>query len=182
MNATTEYLQMEYVSAQDVSEDGRREHVFVASDGSISRSRRRLNPAGWDLTSFERNPIVLENHKTDEMPIGTAKVWQEPGKLMAGITFARTARAQEIEQLVDQKIVRAVSVGWITRPEDIEFERDGGKIIALSFNKQTLIEISVVSVPDNPNALKVASFGYEQYEELFVALSNERLKFTGGTH
>ena len=35
---------------------------FVISDGSLDRHGTRINPKGWDLTNFKKNPIALFGH------------------------------------------------------------------------------------------------------------------------
>jgi len=44
---------------------------FVISDGSLDRHGTRINPRGWNLASFKRNPIALFGHRSD-FPIGTS--------------------------------------------------------------------------------------------------------------
>lgn len=155
------FLDMDYQQATASAATNRKEHVFIASDGAIMRSRRRLNPAGWQLDAYHRNPVVLENHDFNQLPIGKARAWVADAKLYAGVTFARSARAQEIEQLVEDGIIRAVSVGWLPAGQDAKPITDGSKLVSIDFNAQELIEISVVTVPDNANAVKVAAANHD---------------------
>jgi len=43
---------------------------FVMSDGSVDRMGDVIEPAGWRLDRFHRNPVALFNHDRD-FPIGT---------------------------------------------------------------------------------------------------------------
>lgn len=147
-----------------------KEHVFIASDGAVMRSKRRLNPSGWQLDNFHRNPVVLENHSWESLPIGKARAWVDGQRLYAGITFARSARGQEIEQLVEDGILRAVSVGWLPAGADARPVTDGSKLISIDFAAQELVEISIVTIPDNANAIKVAAARDFDGQEIIDAL------------
>ncbi len=61
-------------------------------------------------------------------------------------------------KLIKQKIVRAVSVGFMVHSEeDYEAIRDEEEhFTGLHFLRQELLEISLVAVPANPSALLVA--------------------------
>lgn len=126
---------------------------FVLSDGSMDRHGTRINPNGWDLGDFKRNPIALFAHNTDA-PIGTwDNIRVESGKLIASLKMAAAGTSQRIDEmrsLVEQGILRAVSVGFRVlaegKPGKSEFD----------FDRQTLLEASLVSVPSNVNALAKA--------------------------
>lgn len=126
---------------------------FVISDGSLDRHGTRINPAGWDLASFKRNPIALFGH-SGGFPIGR---WEdvriEGRKLIGRLVLAAdgtSARIDELRKLVEQGILRAVSVGFSV----LEFGTPGKS--EYDFEKQELHEISLVSVPSNTNALAKA--------------------------
>ena len=60
----------------------------------------------------------------------------------------------EIRRLVEAGILKAVSVGF--KPIHSQPRRNGDKIVGEYFQRQELVETSLVSVPANPNALAVA--------------------------
>ena len=67
---------------------------FVISDGSLDRHGTRINPKGWDLRNFKKNPIALFGHDS-RFPIGTwENIRTEGDKLVA------TPREREIMSLV----------------------------------------------------------------------------------
>jgi HK97 family phage prohead protease/HK97 family phage major capsid protein len=126
---------------------------FVISDGSLDRHGTRINPAGWDLTSFKRNPIALFGHSSG-FPIGR---WEdiriEGEKLLGRLVLASkgtSARIDELASLVEQGILRAVSVGFSV----LEYGTPGKS--PYDYMKQELAEVSLVSVPSNTNALAMA--------------------------
>lgn len=126
---------------------------FVLSDGSLDRHGTRINPAGWSLGSFKRNPIALFGH-SGGFPIGRwENVRVEGGKLLGRLVIAAegtSARIDELRRLVEQGILRAVSVGFSI----IEWGTPGKS--EYDIEKQELHEVSLVSVGSNTNALMKA--------------------------
>ena len=126
---------------------------FVISDGSLDRHGTRINPKGWDLTSFKRNPIALFSHSS-AFPIGTwENVRVEGDQLVGRLVLAAkgtSARIDELISLVEQGVLRAVSVGFSI----LEFGVPGKS--QYDFDRQELLEVSLVSVPSNTNALAMA--------------------------
>lgn len=137
------------VGAVEVSDD----LEFVLSDATPDRYGDVVEARGWDLTWFRKNPIALFGHD-NAFPIGTwENVRVEGGKLLGKLKLAEagtSARIDELRSLVQQKILRAVSVGF----KPVETEPNGNR--GIRFLKQELLETSLVSVPANPAALAVA--------------------------
>lgn len=147
---------------------------FVLSDATRDRYGDIVEPSGWDLKWFKQNPIALFGHSSS-FPIGTwsdARV--EGGKLIARLNLAARGTSQRIDELislVEQGILRAVSVGFKPmkwEPMDKEKPYDGTR-----FLKQELMECSLVSVPANPAALAVAKT---------MNLSTETMSLAFGEH
>lgn len=130
---------------------------FVLSDATVDSYGDIVDPNGWDLARFRKNPIALFGHSS-AYPIGTwENVRVEGGKLKGRLMFAKegtSARIDELRRLVEQKILRAVSVGF--RPleaEPLDPQRPYGP---QKYKRQELLETSLVSVPANPAALSLA--------------------------
>lgn len=130
---------------------------FVMSDGTVDRYGDIVSPAGWDLRWFRKNPIALFGHSSG-FPIGSWRdVQVEGGKLKGRLEFASEGTSQRIDELrrlVEQGILRAVSVGFRPiewEPLDKDRPYDGARYL-----KQELLECSLVSVPANPAALAKA--------------------------
>lgn len=136
-------------------DDGTRTIRFCFSDGNVDRMGDTIDPAGWDLTDFNRNPVALWAHDSSAPPIGRAgNVGIEGQRLMGDIEFAPPetyAFADTIYRLTLGNFLNAVSVGFI--PLDYEWSKDDDREWGIDFLKQTLLEISVCPVPANPNAL-----------------------------
>lgn len=147
---------------------------FVISDGSLDRHGTRINPKGWDLGNFKKNPIALFGHDS-RFPIGTwSNIRTEGDKLVATLKLAAKGtsdRINEIISLVEQRILRATSVGFSV----IKFGTAGKD--DFDFLEQDLREVSVVAVGSNPNALAKArslNVSRETLSLVFGEPANER--------
>lgn len=119
----------------------------VGSTGIIDRQGESLNPMGWLLENYQKNPVILYAHDYRSLPIGKAtRVWVENNKLMFNIKFAETQFAKDVFDLFDQGVLNAFSVGFIPKELDSTGE--------YTWAKQELLELSAVPVPANPEALK----------------------------
>ncbi len=118
----------------------------VGSSGAIDRHGESLNPNGWSLNNYMRNPVILFGHDYKSLPIGKAmKVWVEDGKLMFTIKFADTPMGNEVFKLFEEDMLNAFSVGFIP----MKWDETGD----YTFAEMELLELSVVTVPANPEAL-----------------------------
>lgn len=147
------------VSTEPPEDVAPRTKRFCFSDGSVDRLGDRIDPDGWDLQEFRRNPVALWAHDSLAPPVGRARnVFVEGRRLMGDIEFAPPEVypfADTIFRLVDGKWLNAVSVGFL--PTAAAFvENDPDRRGGIDFQRQTLIEISIVPVPANANALAEA--------------------------
>ncbi len=137
-----------------------RDGEFILSDETSDRYGDTISASGWELESFKRNPIALFGHNHD-FPIGRWEDVHVKGKALRGkLVLAprgTSARIDEIRNLIDADILRAVSVGFrpTKTPEPIK-DADGRETYGVKFIGQELLETSLVSIPANPNALAVA--------------------------
>jgi HK97 family phage prohead protease/HK97 family phage major capsid protein len=132
---------------------------FVMSDGSIDRMGDVIEPRGWQLDHFKSHPIALFNHDSDQVIGKWADVRVEGGQLRGRLELADEGTSplvDTVRKLTEQKILRAVSVGF--RPvERAPLTEDADKYFGpFRFTKSELLECSLVSVPANPNALSTA--------------------------
>jgi HK97 family phage major capsid protein/HK97 family phage prohead protease len=133
---------------------------YVLSDGSLDRYGTIINPAGWDLTEFRKNPIAFFNHDKN-FPIGQwDNVRVEGGRLMGHLRLAAegtSARIDEIVRLIRQGILKAVSVGFSPKAKEALKRSDGTPVPGgIRYLSQELLEASLVGVGGNANALQVA--------------------------
>ena len=121
----------------------------IISDETEDRHGEVVVQDGWDFTEYKSNPIVLFGHDAGALPIGkTLDIEIVDGKTVATMQFAVNEydRAKDIWNLVKGGYLKTISVGFIN------VLRDGAKLL-----ENKLLEISVVPVPANPNAITLAA-------------------------
>lgn len=171
------------------AEDGSRKLTFVASDSSRDSAGTVLNQDGWDLRRFNSNGIIGYQHKVyggwddTENPDniigkGHAYIEEKDGKkrLMVDIEF-EPAEINPLAEKIYQKLLfgslKAVSVGFLPIGKGAFGKGDeaiGEKNETYYYAGQELLEVSVVNIPANPNALKK---GLEMAQEELAALRAE---------
>jgi len=165
-------------------DDDTRTMSWVASTEAVDRMGDIISVKGWDLAPYRKNPIILFQHNSD-WPIGTAKVskGELPGgkkALFADVTFASadaSPLAEQVYQLAKAKVLRGNSVGFIarqTRRPESEDERTalGLGQYGILFEKSELLEDSIVSVPANPEAVRLGLKSLVQRGELSQELAD----------
>ncbi|THK37624.1 phage major capsid protein [Ensifer sp. MPMI2T] len=131
---------------------------YVLSDETVDRYGDVIAVDGWDLGEFKNNPIALFNHNQSAIVGEWENVRVEKGRLLGRLRLAAEGTSRlvdEIRRLVQQRILRAVSVGFYpmeAEPLDAKADPDWGPFRYL---KSKLVECSLVAVPANPNALQV---------------------------
>ena len=138
-----------YVKAflENITKDG--DFAVLASNNVIDREGESINPQGWVIDNFLKNPVILWAHRYDELPIGVAEKVEKraDGLFVSGrfASFEANPKATQVKKLYEEGIQRAVSVGLIP------LKRNGNVI-----TEAELLEISFVPVPANPEALALA--------------------------
>jgi len=139
----------------EVKKIGERQYEFTASTSDIDRDGESILATGWDLKNFKKNPVLMFAHDYRTLPIGKVpRVWtSKDGTLKNTVQFPPEGTyefADIVERLVDTGYLKTESVGFIPKEWD---EGDGEKSPRRTYTKQELLEISIVPVPSNPNAL-----------------------------
>lgn len=126
------------------------EIIGIASTEAQDRDGEVILQSGWDLENFKKNPVILASHNYYEFPIGKATDIQvDNGKMIFKMVFSQaTEKAKEAYQLVQEGILKSFSVGFIPREHD--------PMQPHMITKAELLEISLVTVPANPEALVLA--------------------------
>ena len=141
------------------------EMVFVISTDEVDRHGDIVSADGWRLDAFRRNPVVLWAHDYRFPVVGrVVELWSDTqaapdgpagrvGRLLARVRFAATPFAREVAGLYRGGYQRGVSVGF--RPLRYEERRDGktGAFLGVRYLEQELLEVSLVPVPSNRDAL-----------------------------
>lgn len=121
----------------------------LASTSAVDRQGDSVDQMGWDLKNFLSNPVILWAHNYSELPVAKATdIKITDAGLECEFEFASAEgnpKAQQVKTLFEEGFLNAVSVGFIPK------ERKGNSI-----TKSELLEISIVPVPANQEALRLA--------------------------
>jgi len=127
---------------------------YVLSTASPDRMRDTIDPAGWQLDNYRKNPVLLWGHDKKLPPIGRALDVRVVGSQLEGVYEFAPADvnpfADTVYQLAKAGYLPGGSVGFM--PLTYEFNDTTGGI---DFKTQELLEFSVVTVPAHPDALIV---------------------------
>lgn len=136
------------------AEDGR----MIASTPDVDRDKDRVIATGARLDNFLKNPVLMygHNYRDPWALIGKAADLQVDA---GGINFQPELREPVndsdpmtvIRALWDQKLLRAASIGF--NPTKWMENEVGGR----DFVEWELLEISIVPIPANQNALRLAA-------------------------
>lgn len=147
----TDYRKL-FTKAQIVDKDTTKNtFTAIASTATVDRHGEVVSPEGWDLENFKKNPVLLWSHDHTIPAIGRAsKIWVEgfgsQAKLMfSGVWQTVTEEGKAAAQLVADGILNSFSVGFL--PYDMQGN---------TYTEQELLEISLVNVPANPDAMMLA--------------------------
>lgn len=130
---------------------------FTISTEAIDRDNDTINPLGWKLKEFKKNPVVLWAHDARQPPVGRApKTFiDREKKTLRSVAQFPSADLYEFGNMVGRlfkhKFMRAVSVGFY--PLEFKRNEERGGFAPTDFIKQNLLEYSAVPVPSNPEAL-----------------------------
>jgi HK97 family phage prohead protease len=153
---------MHYQQRSAAAPDGAPD-LFVMSDGSVDRTGDVVEPDGWQLDRLKSDPVVLFNHDRNQILGRWADVAVKGGRLMGRLVWPQPGTpagdaplVQYVRSLVEQGILRTVSVGFRPLAKQPIDDRADKMFGPFRYTKSELLECSLVSVPANPQALAVA--------------------------
>lgn len=130
---------------------------FVASTATPDRYGDVIDQRGWETSAYNKNPVVLLNHDSSELPIGKGNVHIRDGQLVIDVQFDdQDPKAQEVKRKAQNGFLNAVSVGFrpleskarYELPKDNKYYGQKGTY----FSKAELLEVSIVTIPANGEA------------------------------
>lgn len=131
---------------------GERSAILIASTGALDSYNERFAPGALELDRYKKNPVVLLQH--GGLPIGRSEsVTLDGAELTAHVRFSDAETnpdAEKAYRMVKAGDLRGVSVG--ARIKKRSKGTDGVTVI----EQAELVEISLVSIPANPEALVVS--------------------------
>jgi len=138
---------------------------FIGSDESLDRDGDTISIDGWDVSAYMKNPVVIYGHDYSSLPIART-VSVTPDKrtrqLLFDIKFPtieelssnpatpseHALRVDAIYNMAKAGILNTVSVGF----RGIEYDATA---TGRAYKRQELMEISLVPIPANPNAVAI---------------------------
>ncbi len=142
---------------------GERTRRVVVSDESVDRYNTTFAADGWETRNFEKNPILLWCHQAGEEPIGKATVSRRGRELIADCEFFTAelnARAVRVLGMIDAGVL-AVSHRFEPLEYKYNLDRESsgdGWYPPIDYLRQELLEISIVCVGGNANAVPIRNF------------------------
>lgn len=143
----------------DVNENERTAR-FIASSTREDRYGDIIEQS-WDLNDFWKNPTFLWGHQSFSTPIGWVREFtpnNEQTLTRARVEFLPRGEDEFVDKLVrltQMKAIRAVSVGFVPLEAEERFDNDH-HFMGYRFLRSQLIELSLCTVPANPDAVSLA--------------------------
>jgi HK97 family phage prohead protease len=170
---TTQLFESKLLEADAASRTVR----YVLSTKTADRMNDTIDPNGWRLDNYRKNPVLLLNHDKRSLPIGKAlSVGVQGGQLVGTYQFATADEypiADTCFKLVKGGYMPGGSVGFM--PIKYVFNEETAGV---DFLEQELLEFSAVTVPCNPDAMcmsypavKALGVSLKQFDELRAALA-----------
>lgn len=159
------------------SDPDSRDVRFIASTATPDRYGDTVNPKGWHTDTFNKNPVFLFSHESRNFPIGkVTSTWEKAGKFMADVSFMPEGMhdiADKAWSMLKGGFLNAVSVGFMPIKQEPIYD-DDGHWKGTKFIEQELLELSLVPIPANPEALQVArSFNFSKSDQDLFFLPSE---------
>ena len=153
---------------------------FTMSDFGLNRLGMKVDPDGWNIKNYKKNPVLLWNHDDNIPAIGNMKnVRVVDKKLVGKPVFADKETDQfawSIGQKVEQGILTSGSVGFQTKKIEVKEKKNGGEPDIIS-REQELFEFSIVNLPALTSAVKnnLSDIKEDDYMEKLFIDKNEGL-------
>ena len=154
-----EHLDRPALLQQD-TENQKKMPRFILNDENVTNSYGfKIKTEGIILKRFKANPVMLDGHNpTNLSVIGKwIEIKAENGKLSAETEFdLDDENAKVIAEKVERDIIKGASMGISFNKEDFTYEN--GELI---LKRCELLEVSIVAIPSNAEALKLMMNGEE---------------------
>ena len=156
---------------------------FVASSATPDRYGDIIDQKGWILKNYKKNPVVLLNHDSNQLPIGKGNVYIRNDQLTIDVEFdSEDPRAKEVERKAKKGFMNAVSVGFrplesksrSELPTDHKYYGQRG----MYYSKAELLEVSIVTIPANGEATMLEQKFYNAMKEEILREVKEVMKDT----
>ena len=154
-----------YIAECKLADGGERTVTAVVSSASVDRDREIILPKGIKLDEFRKNPVILWAHDYGQLPVARA-MWVDVkrGKLEVKIEFPAEGKYEQsdaVYEMFKDGLLSAFSIGFIAldghnpTPDEIKKKPEWAEA-RFVYTKTELLEISVVPVPANAEAVATA--------------------------
>lgn len=153
---------------------------FVASTSAVDRYGDIVQQ-NWELEAYKNNPVVLFNHDQHSLPIGKGDVRIENDQLLIDVEFDMgDEHAAEIARKANAGFLNAVSVGfqpleYIPRA-DLPQDDDRYGNIGNLYTKSELLEVSIVTIPAQADAVAISKAGYLEFTDVLKSWHGKKAK------
>jgi HK97 family phage prohead protease len=171
---TNGFYSAEATLVRDPGDRDVRSFSFVASTNSVDRYGDIIEQ-DWDLKDFWPNPVLLWAHNSREPPIGKVTSFEVSADKTKSIAKAElrpagdNAFVDDLAKLLDMGLLNAVSVGFLPGKEDARMD-ERGRWVGSIYTANKLVELSLVSIPANAEAIQLArgnGLGPAEIERIF---------------
>lgn len=134
---------------------------FIGSTDALDRDQERITQDGIQVENFMKNPVILYGHDYGGLPVGKAIAVESTDKgLVFDVKFPTRDEAGEhhfpfvdsVYRLSKSGFLNTTSVGFMP----LEKPERSKKPPYRTWTKVDLLELSIVPVPSNPDALRLA--------------------------
>jgi HK97 family phage prohead protease len=149
------YIDFQFKDIQKNSKSGKMKIHGLSNANTVDRIQERIDPKGWRLDNYKKNPVVLFDHGHDpsfgSTPIGKAIVVEPQDKGLyteIEISGSKTEKISAVRDLIEEGILKTFSVGF----NPIENEKSADEPDVNIIKIADLIEQSVVPIPMNQDS------------------------------
>tara|TARA_R110002012_G_scaffold24413_5_gene81575 strand:+ start:3722 stop:4324 length:603 start_codon:yes stop_codon:yes gene_type:complete len=148
----------------DLESDGIKVDAVISTE-TIDRDGEVLIAQGMDSSEYDSNPVVFYNHDYAQ-PVGqVTSLRRGKNRVDATIEFAKRPEGFQgsyfpefVESLVDQGIVKGISVGFVPKQGGVrkasKADKDNyGDEVSQVYSQWKLLEVSIAPLPANGTAL-----------------------------
>ena len=148
----------------DLESDGIKVDAVISTE-TIDRDGEVLIAQGMDSSEYDSNPVVFYNHDYAQ-PVGqVTSLRRGKNRVDATIEFAKRPEGFQgsyfpefVESLVDQGIVKGISVGLVPKQGGVrkasKADKDNyGDEVSQVYSQWKLLEVSIAPLPANGTAL-----------------------------
>lgn len=151
-----------------ISSEKRADGFVKVSDDRVDRDREVILPSAFDVSDYKKNPVMLWNHSSwsmepDDIVARASEVKVEKDGLYLKPEFnVHTEKGRLVQKMYEDGFLSAFSIGFIPRkttssPEEwmspeLKSKLKSGEVSSV-IHKADLLEVSIVGIPANPNAV-----------------------------